>query len=151
LPSASFPEGFSLKRGVEQSEWDAYQELHRAVFDGMSMGMDYHQSSAYQGELDLIAVEPTGRFAACCHCELKWVADQQGERLVGEVGVIGNHPGLRHQGVGRALLLAGLRQMQARGATGAFLETQEPNVPAQRLFTLVGFTHLSPGSATPRR
>ena len=60
LPSASLPEGFSLKRGVEQSEWDAYQELHRAVFDGMSMGMDYHQSSAYQGELDLIAVEPTG-------------------------------------------------------------------------------------------
>ncbi len=143
LPSVSLPAGFSLKLGVEQAELDAYQELHQAVFDGMSMGMDYHQSSAYQPELDLIAMEPTGRFAAFCQCELKWVTDGQGEHLVGEVGVIGTRPALRHQGVGRALLLTGLRQMQAHGATGAFLETQEPNVPAQRLFTSVGFTHLS--------
>ncbi len=36
------PEGFSLQRGVTLHELDAYQELHQAVFDGMSMGMDYH-------------------------------------------------------------------------------------------------------------
>ncbi len=42
LPSVSLPEGFSLKRGVTQAELDAYQELHQAVFDGMSMNMDYH-------------------------------------------------------------------------------------------------------------
>jgi mycothiol synthase len=136
-------EGFSLKLGVTSSELDAYQELHQAVFDGMSMGMEYHQSSAYQPELDLIAVEPTGRFGAFCQCELKRVADQQGEHLVGEVGVIGTRPNLRRQGLGQALLLTGLRQMQAYGATCAFLETQEPNVSARRLFTSAGFTHLS--------
>ena len=139
----SLAEGFSLKLGVTPSELDAYQELHQVVFDGMSMGMEYHQSSAYQPELDLIAVEPTGRFGAFCQCELKRVADQQGEHLVGEVGVIGTRPELRHQGLGQALLLTGLRQMQAYGATCAFLETQEPNVSARRLFTSVGFTHLS--------
>jgi GNAT superfamily N-acetyltransferase len=77
LPSVSLPEGFSLKLGVEQAELDVYQGLHQAVFDGMSMGMDYHKSSAYHPELDLIAVEPTGRFAAFCQCELKWVTDSQ--------------------------------------------------------------------------
>jgi mycothiol synthase len=143
LSSVSLPEGFSLKFGVKQAELDAYQELHQAVFDGVSMGMDYHQSSAYQPELDLIAVEPTGRFAAFCQCKLKWVTDRQGEHLVGEVGVIGTRPELRRQGLGRALLLTGLHQLQARGATSAFLETPEPNVMAQHLFASVSFTHLS--------
>jgi mycothiol synthase len=140
---SSLAEDFALKFGVTPSEHAAYQELHQAVFDGMSMGMEYHLSSAYQPELDLIAVEPTGRFGAFCKCELKRVADQQGEYLVGEVGVIGTRPELRYRGLGQALLLRGLRQMQVYGATSAFLETQESNVSAQRLFTSVGFTHLS--------
>jgi ribosomal protein S18 acetylase RimI-like enzyme len=143
LPPVSLPAGFSLSLGVKQAEFDAYQELHQAVFDGMSMSMDYHQSSAYQPELDLIAVRPTGQFGAFCQCELKQVTDSQGEHFVGEVGVIGTRPELQRQGLGRALLLIGLRQMQERGATSAFLETSESNVPAQHLFTSVGFTHLS--------
>lgn len=143
LSPVSLPAGFSLKLGVKQGEFDAYQELHQAVFDGVSINMDEHESSAYQPELDLIAVGPTGQFGAFCLCELKHVTDRQGERLVGEVGVIGTRPELQRQGLGRALLLTGLRQMQARGATGAYLETSESNVPAQRLFASVGFTHLS--------
>jgi GNAT superfamily N-acetyltransferase len=143
LPPVSLPAGFSLKPGATQAELDAYQELHQAAFDGMSMNMDDHESSAYQGELDLIAVEETGRFAAFCQCELKRVTDQQGERLVGEVGVIGVRPELINRGLGQALLLTGLRLLQERGATSAFLETSESNVSAQRLFASVGFTHLS--------
>lgn len=135
--------GYSLKLGVTHVELDTYQELHQAVFDGMSMSRDYHESSAYQPELDLIAVGPTGQFGAFCQCELKWVTDSRGEHLVGEVGVIGTRPECQRQGLGRALLLTGLRQLQERGATSAFLETSESNVPAQRLFTSVGFTHLS--------
>ncbi len=143
LPQVSLPAGFSLKLGVTQGEFDAYQELHQAVFDGISMGMDYHESSAYQGELDLIAVAPTGHFGAFCLCELKQVADSQGERLVGEVGVIGTRPELQRQGLGRALLLSGLSLLQTRGATSAYVETSESNVPAQRLCASVGFTQLS--------
>ncbi len=143
LSPTSLPSGFSLKPGIKQEEFDAYQELHQAVFDGMGMAMDYHESSAYQPELDLIVVEPTGRFGAFCQCELKWVTDQQGERLVGAVGVIGTRPELQRQGLGQALLLTGLRLLQERGATSAFLETSEFHVPAQRLFTSVGFVHLS--------
>jgi ribosomal protein S18 acetylase RimI-like enzyme len=137
------PKGFSLKCGVTPLEFDAYQELHRAVFDGVDMGLHYHQSSAYQPDLDLIAVEPGGRFGAFCQCELKQVLGSQGGQFVGEVGVIGTRPELRHQGLGRTLLLTGLHQMQERNATSAFLETQDPNVAAQRLFTSAGFTHLS--------
>ncbi len=55
----------------------------------------------------------------------------------------GSRPELQRHGLGRALLLTGLSQLQARGATGAYLETSESHVPAQRLFASVGFTHLS--------
>ena len=143
LAPVSFPQGFSLKRGVTQVELDAYQELHQAVFDGMNMNMDYHESSVYQPEFDLIAVEESGRFAAFCQCELKQVADSQSEHLVGEVGVIGTRPELTHRGLGRALLLTGLRRLHECGATSAYLETSESHVPAQCLFTSVGFMHLS--------
>jgi mycothiol synthase len=143
LLPVSLPAGFSLKLGVEQEEFNAYQELHQAVFDGVSINMDEHESSAYQPDLDLIAVGPAGQFGAFCLCELNHITGGQGERLVGEVSVIGTRPELQRQGLGRALLLSGLRLMQARGATSAYLETSESNVPAQRLFASVGFTHLS--------
>jgi mycothiol synthase len=143
LSPTSLLSGFSLKPGVKQEEFDAYQKLHQAVFDGIGINMDYHESSTYQAELDLIAVEPAGRFGAFCQCELKWVTDQQGERLVGAVGVIGTRPELQHQGLGRALLLTGLSLLQERGATSAYLETSESNESAQRLFASVGFARLS--------
>lgn len=143
LPAVSLPEGFSLKHGVTPLEFDAYQELHQAVFDGISINMDEHESSDYQSELDLIAVGPTGRFEAFCQCELKQVTDSTSERLVGEVGVIGTRPGLQRHGLSRALLLTGLNLLRERGATGAYLETSGSNEPAQRLFASVGFTHLS--------
>ena len=105
--------------------------------------MDYHESSASHPELDLIAVGPTGPFGSFCLYERKHVTASQGERLVGEVGVIGTRPELQRQGLGQALLLSGLSLLQARGATSAYLETSESNVPAKRLFASVGFTHLA--------
>jgi ribosomal protein S18 acetylase RimI-like enzyme len=143
LPPVALPQGFSLKRGVTPLEFDAYQELHQAAFDGMGINMDNHESSAYQGELDLIAVEESGRFAAFCLRDLTQVTDGQGEHLAGEVGVIGTRPDLTNRGLGRALLLTGLRLLHERGAASAYLETSESNVPAQRLFASVGFVHLS--------
>jgi mycothiol synthase len=143
LSPIPLPVGYSFKLGVKQEEFDAYQELHQAVFDGTGIHMDDHESSAYQPELDLIAVGPNGQFGAFCQCELKQVADSQGERLVGEIGVIGTRLELQHQGLGRALLLTGLSLLQKRGATGAYLETSESHEPAQHLFASVGFTLLS--------
>jgi ribosomal protein S18 acetylase RimI-like enzyme len=143
LPPAPLPARFSLKRGVKPEEFDAYQELHQAVFEGTGINMDEHESSVYQPELDLIAVGPTGQLGAFCLCELKQVTDSQGESLVGGVSVIGTRPELQRQGLGRALLLTGLSLLLERGSTSAYLETSESHVAAQRLFASVGFTQLS--------
>jgi len=113
------------------------------VFDGIGMGLDYHQSPAYEPDLDLIAIDAAGTFAAFCLCELHQVADSRGENTVGEIGVIGTRPTHRKIGLGRALLLTGIHLLQQRSATSVFLETERVNAAALHLFTSVGFRAVS--------
>ncbi len=143
LPAAQLPAGFVLRGGVHGEELETYQELHQAVFDGISMGLDYHRSHAYGPDLDLIAVDATGTFVAFCLCELTEVADSGGEYTLGEIGVIGTRPTHQGRGLGRALLLRGMHRLKERGATGVFLETEQAETPALRLFTSVGFRRVS--------
>jgi mycothiol synthase len=143
LPASHLPAGFVLRRGVHGEELQRYQELHQAVFDGTSMGLDYHRSPTYQPDLDLIAVDVAGTFVAFCLCELHQVADSHGEYPVGEIGVIGTRPTHQKLGLGRALLLTGLHRLKERGATAVFLETEQAETPALRLFTSLGFRRVS--------
>lgn len=143
LPVAPLPSGFVLRKGVHGNELEQYQDLHRSVFDGMSMGLDDHQSPAYQPDLDLIAVDSEGSFVSFCLCHLKQVADDSGEYSVGEIGVIGTHPAYHKQGLGRTLLLTGMHLLKERGARAAFLETDQGNTEALHLFTSVGFRTVS--------
>ena len=143
LPAAHLPAGFVLRGGVHGEELEQYQELHQAVFDGIGMGLDYHQSPAYEPDLDVIAVDAAGTFAAFCLCELIGVADSSGEYTVGEIGVIGTRPTQQRHGLGRALLLTGMHRLKERGATSVFLETELAETPALRLFTSLGFQRVS--------
>jgi ribosomal protein S18 acetylase RimI-like enzyme len=143
LPVASLPSGFVLRQGVHGNELEQYQDLHRSVFDGMSMGLDYHQSPAYQPDLDLIAVGSEGSFVSFCLCQQKQVADDSGEYSVGEIGLIGTRPAYQKQGLGRTLLLTGMHLLKERGAMAAFLETEQGNTEAMNLFASVGFRTVS--------
>ncbi len=144
LPATSLPPGFVLHQGVHgEEELEQYQDLHRAVFDGIGIGLNYHLSPAYKPDLDLIAVDAAGTFAAFCLCELHQVADSRGEYAVGEIGVIGTRPTHRKLGLGRTLLLAGTHLLQKRGAMSVFLETELANAAALHLFTSVGFRAVS--------
>lgn len=64
-----------------------------------------------------------------------------GHEALGEVYVIGVDP--RHQGtgLGRSLLVAGLRQLAARGLSQAMLYVDAANAPAIALYSSLGFTH----------
>jgi mycothiol synthase len=107
------------------------------------MELDYHQSAAYEPELDLIVVDATGMFAAFCLCEFTEVADSRGEYPVGEISVIGKRPTHQGRGLGRGLLLTGLRLLKEGGARSVFLETEQAETPALHLFTSVGFHRVS--------
>ena len=142
LPAAHLPGDCILRGGVHGEELEQYQELHQAVFDGISIGLDYHQSPTYQPDLDLIAVDGAGTFVAFCLCELTGVADS-GAYTVGEVGVIGTRPTHQRRGLGRALLLTSIHGLKERGARSVFLETEQAETPALRLFTSLGFQRVS--------
>lgn len=57
-----------------------------------------------------------------------------------ELLTIATLPEVRHQGHGRALMLAFEATARARGATTAFLEVAETNTAAQMLYKATGFT-----------
>ncbi len=143
VPEAMLPPGFVLRQGVSEEELERYQELHRVVFEGTSIGFDYHQSRAYQPDLDLIAVSTDGTFVAFCLCRLKQVADSSGEYAVGEIGVIGTRPGYQKRGLGRVLLLSGMQRVKELGGKSIFLETEDRGTAALHLFKSAGFHMVS--------
>ena len=64
-----------------------------------------------------------------------------GHEALGEVYVIGVDPAHQGTGLGRALLIAGLRSLAARGLTQAMLYVDAANTPAIALYSSLGFTH----------
>lgn len=68
-----------------------------------------------------------------------WVKIDPSEPNIGEIYVLGVHPGAAGQGVGRALLNAGLERMVQRGANVAALYVEADNVPAVNLYRAAGF------------
>jgi mycothiol synthase len=59
---------------------------------------------------------------------------------LGEVYVVGIAPGAQGGGLGKALVITGLRHLQDRGAADVLLYTEADNAPAVRLYTGLGFT-----------
>jgi ribosomal protein S18 acetylase RimI-like enzyme len=61
------------------------------------------------------------------------------DRTTCTIARLGVHPGWQGQGIGRALLLAGLRRAQAWGCSRALLNTQATNYRSQQLYRSFGF------------
>ena len=60
-------------------------------------------------------------------------------KAAGQIGLVGVHPDARGNGVGAALVNAGLRWFGSVGARDVAVVTQGQNVTAQRLYQRCGF------------
>jgi ribosomal protein S18 acetylase RimI-like enzyme len=87
----------------------------------------------YHRDLDVVAVTPDGVIAAYVN---GWIDPVN---RIGDFGPVGALPAYRRQGLTRAVLLEGLRRMQARGMDRVCVSTGETNTPARRLYESVGF------------
>jgi mycothiol synthase len=137
FPSPQVPDGFELRTLQGEDEIAGYVALHRASFGTNNMTVEWRQrtlqAADYRPELDVVAVAPDGQLVAFC---VGWLHPDGSQAQVEPLGV---HPDFQKLGLGRAVLLEGLRRMQASGATTALVNTSNGNDPARHLYESVGF------------
>ena len=89
--------------------------------------------------LDLLLEAPDGTLAAFCYCAIPGEANELSGRGEGEIAIIGTRPAYQKQGIGRAMLLAGLQRLKDFGVETATLGTSSENTGAQSVFISAGF------------
>jgi [ribosomal protein S18]-alanine N-acetyltransferase len=111
LPSAALPEAEAL---LTQAGIDASAE-------------------AAKSWARLWVAKPLNEASAVAVLLTWWVADQV------EIASLFTDPGARRQGHARALLLQLLSAARAAGVISLWLEVRAENIPAQQLYTALGF------------
>lgn len=148
IPDPQLPPGFTIRPLGGMAELEDYVNLHRAAFGTDNMTLDYRRSimSApdYLPELDLVAVAPNGELAAFCHCQIfADDAPRAGGKKEGWTDPLGTHPACRRLGLAKALILTGMRLLQARGIDTALLGTSSANLAMQQVAGSIGFHPVS--------
>ncbi len=148
IPESQLPATFTMRqvRGNEDSE--AWVELFNQSFIDH---WNHHELTVesykhwltepdYKPELDLVAVAADGTFAAFCHCHISLEDNKRSGRNEGWISTLGTRRGFRRMGLGRAMLLAGMQQLKAKGVDTARLGVDSENPSgAGRLYESVGF------------
>jgi len=139
IPLPLLPQGFHLRHVA-----GGYEGPQRALASHATSGSNkpigpyiegylrFMRSPFYAPELALVVSTPHGEFAAFCIC---WLDEGNKE---GHFEPVGKQPNFRRKGFGRAVLGEGLRRMRAQGMTAASVCVESDNIPAQRLYRVVG-------------
>jgi mycothiol synthase len=80
-----------------------------------------------------VAATPEGKIGAFC---IVW---PDSVNQVGLFEPVGTHPDYQRKGLGRAVMLEGLRRLQQRGMSRAMVCTGEDNLPGVKLYESMGF------------
>jgi ribosomal protein S18 acetylase RimI-like enzyme len=102
-----------------ESYWRRYQHFMR--------------SPVYSPDFDLVAVAPDGQFASFC---IIW---PDPVNHVGLFEPVGAQAAFQGQGLGKAVVLAGLAKLRACGMEWAMVCVEHDNTAAERLYQSVGF------------
>ena len=94
-------------------------------------------SPVYRPDLDLVTVAPDGRYASFC---ILWIDPVNRE---GYFEPVGTHPDFQDQGLGKAVLTAGLQHLRHLGMTQASLCVEEENFKAVHLYEHLGFQKMN--------
>lgn len=148
IPDPVLPAGFTIRPMRGEAELSAYVALHRAAFGTEMMTVDYRRTimSApdFIPELDLVAVAPNGDLAAFCVCQIfPDDSPRAGGQKEGWTDPIGTHPDYQRQGLAKALILAGMRLLHARGIDTVILGTSSTNSAMLQTARAVGFHDVS--------
>ncbi len=139
IPNYVIPAGFMV-RSVSDEDIANRADVQHEVWQPWSVGnvseKDYAllmQLPGYQLDLDIIAVAPDGEIASYVNC---WIDPVN---KIGDFGPVGARSAYRRMGLTRAVLIEGLRRMQAYGMNRVCVSTGVSNTPAKNLYESIGF------------
>lgn len=135
---APMPDGFHVRPLRRLADVPAYVSTHRAAFNSTYMNEDWRtrvlEVPGYRPDLDLVVEAPDGRAAAVT---IMWLGPESGGRREGQFEPVGVHPEFQKRGLGRALLLDGMRRLRTAGATHALVCTENTRTGANALYSSV--------------
>lgn len=140
LPEAIVPAGWEVRGLAGVEEVPARAAAHREVWHPWTVGdvtdaqyrtlMDL---PGYDREFDVVAVASSGAVAAYVNCWLDPL------NRIGDFGPVGARPAFRRQGLTRAVLVEGMRRLQAAGMDRVCVSTRLANTATRSLYDSVGF------------
>ena len=151
ISEPQLPTGFALRHLAGKEEVAAWLEAyHQSFIDHydhhhmtVEQRLHWMSFSDYRLERDLVAIAPDGTVAAFCWCGIHPEENAHSGRSDGWIHILGTRRGFRKIGLGRAMLLAGLRALKAEGATTALLNVDADSpTGAGRLYESAGFRPL---------
>jgi mycothiol synthase len=138
FPVLPLPAGYTLRHVQGEADYPARVEVHRDAFAPSRLTVDIYRKLAaeaptYRPALDLVVVAPDTSFASYC---LVWFDETN---RIGVFEPVGCHSAHRQKGLTKAVMLEGLRRLQALGAEQAIVNTRRGAVAANALYASAGF------------
>jgi mycothiol synthase len=137
IPMPALRPGYTLHPLKSEADLEAYQALSSFAKVNPFFVKEQLASPEYR---HLVIQDPGGAYAAYCECSICPREWQPGKPRLGWIDYMETRSDLQRQGLGRAVLLAGLKQLQDWGAETAMLVTISTNAPAVGLYQSTGFT-----------
>lgn len=141
IPDTPVPDGYTVRPLGDVDEhpgrsWMSWRAFHPDEPDDRYEGCEWYRNiqraPLYRRDLDIVAVAPTGEFAAFCTV---WFDDVT---RTGAFEPVGTAPEHQRLGLGKAVMFEGLRRLALIGATLAYVGGYTP--AANALYASAGFT-----------
>ncbi|MHA1906596.1 MAG: GNAT family N-acetyltransferase [Candidatus Thorarchaeota archaeon] len=140
IPDYQLPDGYSVRHAEIIKEWEKYRTVQMSVFThlkdmGRELLENYSKASFYVTELDLVAVDPEGNFAAFCTGRIDPVS------RIAELEPVGTHPDHRKKGLGKAVIFECLKRLKKYDPPAIVILGAAATEGANRLYESVGFVN----------
>ncbi len=151
MPDAvALPDGYSLRHLATDRDIEPRVHVEAASFEGSTTTIDVwrllrERLPNYRPSLDLFVLAPAGTGASACTCWYDTVAHR------GEFEAVGTTPKFQRRGLGKAVIVEGLRRLHECGATEAVLYTSIGNTAAVALYESCGFAAVGQDFAWTKR
>lgn len=140
VPAYSLPEGYTIRNAVIEKDFRKYREVQMAVFPHIvSMSREllqlYSTASFYHEDLDIVAVDPDGEFAAFCTARIDPLSK------IAELEPVGTHPDHRKRGLAKAVICESLKRLEKYKPSAVVILGAAPTDGARRLYESMGFVN----------